>query len=80
MAVAHPDDIRVKGSLPTGNLNRSLTFFGGSAVVTNLPSEAINSSRSNDSAEMKMHQSTEIDQDLHLVVGSFWPALQANIP
>jgi len=41
--------------------------------------EAINSSRSNDNAEEEMRQRTELAQDLHLVIGSFWPALKANI-
>ncbi len=54
--------------------------FCGFAVVTSLPSEAINSSRSNNNAEKKVRQSTEFAQDLDLVVGSFWPVLQANIP
>ncbi len=52
----------------------------GFAVVTSLPSKAINSSRSNDNAEEEVCQITEFAEDLDLVVGSFWPALQASIP
>lgn len=44
------------------------------------PPKPSNSSRSNDNAEEEVCPITEFAEDLDLVVGSFWPALQANIP